>query len=164
VWADKRYRLVLVVEPDAATLSAMLKALRRAGHQATGAATFEEARRQMALDTPDVLVSEARLGAYSGLHLAFLGLVNRPYFHGVIVGQEADAALERDVIQAGGAFLVRPLAADRLVSIIEALTANDLPTRIEPQFDRRVAQRRQATLPVFAAERRVADRRRRPSG
>lgn len=155
------YALVLVVEPHDETLVDMLRALRRAAFAAVGVRTFESAREQLAIDPPRVLITQARLGSFSGLHLAYVAHQRRAECQVVILGDLPDAALERDALQAGAVVLGRPVPAATLPSILAMLLGANAPrAAAEQPVDRRQADRRQRTIPGFTPERRVADRRR----
>lgn len=147
-------------------LSAWVKALRQAGYHTAGVSTFEEAKRQLMLDPPNILITGARLGAYNGLHLVHLGRAESPRFQAVIIGEAPDAVLERDAIQAGAAFLVEPVSGAGLVAVVTVLVGG--PTRegpnprlgSEPRPDRRRDDRRATLTQWVLPERRVVQRRR----
>jgi DNA-binding response OmpR family regulator len=161
---QKNYRAVLVVEEESAALSGWVRALRQAGYQATGVSTFEEARRQMMQTVPDALITKARLGAYNALHLVYLGARESPPVQAVVVGDEADPILEREVIGAGAAFLVKPVYGAQIVAAVEVLvgapTAEGSPRGLGAGLvERRWADRRKVVIPGFQPERRMAERR-----
>jgi DNA-binding NtrC family response regulator len=162
--SNARYSLILLVEANEARLADMLKTLRSEGYQTTGAATFEEARRQIALDPPRFLIAGARLGPYNGMHLAFLARRHRAECDAIIIGS-GEGSLERESVQEGFAYLPGPLPAHVLPTLVTALGAErPLPAAtkfwIDPKFDRRLGERRRHETPGFTPERRQADRRR----
>ena len=170
------YSLILVVEPDEASLAEMLKALRSAGYHTTGATTFEEARRQLALDPPRVVVAAARLGAFSGLHLAIIARELRPDCQSLILADAADAVLEREVTDAGAVFTLKPLGPGMLPASIESLfgtppcsdsspaeLAANMETLALENVERRLGERRRTVTADFTPERRTAERRRPPT-
>ena len=63
---------VLIIDDDAAYLSACSTILSGDGHQVVACANFDEGRRRLAQDTFDALIADVRLGAYNGLHLVTL--------------------------------------------------------------------------------------------
>jgi ActR/RegA family two-component response regulator len=155
--------LVLVVEPDDVTLADMVKAMRRGGFAAVGVRTFDHAREQIAIDPPTVLITEARLGSYSGFHLAHVARQRRSECQVVVLADLPDAALERDALQAGAAILARPLPADTLLRVLSMLLGRATPTigvAAGTPVERRQVERRQLIIPGYTPERRVADRRR----
>ena len=183
------YSLILVVDPDEESLAAMVKSLRGAGYHTAAAATFEEARRQLRVDPPRVLVSRARLEAYSGVHLALLARSLRSDCQSLILAEAPDPILEHEVTEAGAVFTLGPLTGDMLPSAIASIFGTQpcnpaaasaatldvvMPTvELTPAIelastidlssvpsDRRIGERRQVPTPGFEPERRVGDRRR----
>lgn len=159
----EEYTLVLVVEPQEQTLTEMLKALRRAGFAAVGVRTFEHAREQIVIETPMVLVTEARLGFYSGFHLAYVARQRRPECQVVVLADLPDAPLERDALRAGAAVLGRPLPSHTLPAVVAMLVGRDAPAitaAARRPAERRQGDRRQLIIPGYTPERRHGDRRR----
>jgi len=62
-------RRVLVVTPDADKASAFRRWLNEAGYRVGRAATFSAAKTHLE-ELPDLVITDVRLGAYNGLHLA----------------------------------------------------------------------------------------------
>jgi two-component system response regulator GlrR len=157
----EHYALVLVVEPHDETLVDILKTLRRSGFAAVGVRTFEHAREQIAVDPPRVLVTQARLGSYSGLHLAYVAAQREGRCQVVILADLPDAPLERDAFNAGAVVLGRPLPAPALPPVLAMLLGRAAPPLASEQpGERRHTERRQAVIPGYSPERRLADRRR----
>ena len=65
---------ILVVEDDTASRTGLVKILQNAGHEAFGAATFDEGRRLLTETHFDLLIVDLRLGGFNGLQL----IVTRP--------------------------------------------------------------------------------------
>jgi DNA-binding NtrC family response regulator len=82
------------------------------------ACSFDEAKRMIAEDPPDVLVTDLRLGAYNGLHLVLRTRVDHPRLASVVVSPFADAALANEAARQNAVFLVRPLAAQDLLDVV----------------------------------------------
>src|SRR5262245_1325031 len=88
---------VLVVSNDRAGLSGILRVLQDGGYQATGASTFEHAKRLLAHLSPDIVFADERLGAFNGLHLLLTARAQHPYVSAVVTtpvkrpGLDADA-------------------------------------------------------------------------
>jgi DNA-binding NtrC family response regulator len=162
--SEAGYRLVLVVEQDRGALSAAVRTLRGAGHHATGVSSYEEARRQLALDPPDVLLSAARLGDHHGLHLALVARARRVDTRAVILADLEDPVLQSEVTRAGASLVVRPLGADALLTLVNRLLAHArqpprVDTAVEPQRNRRMFERRRLSVRAFLPNRRVGERR-----
>ena len=158
------YSLVLVVEPEEDSLAEMVRALRAAGYHTAGASTFEEGRRQIKLDPPRIVIARARLGAYSGIHLALLARSARADCQTLIFTDTPDPILEREVSDAGAVFTIKPIASDMLAAVAALFGAApchaDTPAELASLAERRMDERRKAVTPDYAPERRVAERRR----
>ena len=115
---EKLYPVALVVHPNADARALVVRALRDAGFQAVGVAGFEAAKHLLALEPIGVLVTDARLDDFHGLHLVLLARTTSPRAFAVVVTSHHDALLERDVEQAGGTLLV----AESPESIVAALS------------------------------------------
>jgi DNA-binding response OmpR family regulator len=159
-----QYSLVLVVEQDPGALSTAVRTLRGAGHHATGVSSYEEARRQLTLDPPDVLLSPARLGDHHGLHLALVARARRVDTHAVILVDLEDPVLHSEVTRAGASLVVRPLGADALLALVNGLLAHarqppGADAAVAPQPNRRMSDRRRVSVRAFLPDRRVGPRR-----
>ena len=92
-------RTVLLVTPTAKLSSALVPAIRNAGYRVMLAKTFEMAKALLA-DSPDLVITELKLGEYNGLQLA---LRSRPA--GIPTVVIADKSFEHDVEQFGAIWL-----------------------------------------------------------
>src|SRR5688500_7175377 len=116
---------VLIIDDDAAYLSACSTILSGDGHQVVACANFDEGRRRLAQDTFDALIADVRLGAYNGLHLITLAA---PSMIKIAVSAFLDTVIRRDAEQAGARFVVKRLIARRCQPCCRALC--DGPGRI----------------------------------
>jgi DNA-binding response OmpR family regulator len=69
---------VLVLDDDEHALSGIVELLRDAGHNVTGAATYDAAKRLLAVSPFDLLVSDVRLRSFNGLHLVMQTRADHP--------------------------------------------------------------------------------------
>ena len=100
------YSVALVVHPNADTRATVVRTLRDAGFQTTGVAGFEAARQLLASEPVDVLVTEARLGDFHGLHLVLLARTANPAAFAAVIAAAHDTVLQRDVEGAGATLFV----------------------------------------------------------
>ena len=112
--------VVLVVEPDPAELEAQLEALTGAGCETTGVSTFEAAKEKLAERSPDVLVTNIRLGAYNGLHLVVRSSVDHPDMGAVVLDPVHDKVLEAEAKRQGATYLARPIQVEDLAAAVAA--------------------------------------------
>jgi DNA-binding response OmpR family regulator len=117
VQAEKGYLVALVVHPNAASRATIVRNLRDAGFQAVGVAAFEAARHLLGLEPIDVLITEARLGDFHGLHLVLLARTVNPAVFAAVITANPDAVLQRDV-EAAGATLFVGDATDAVIASI----------------------------------------------
>lgn len=113
---------VLIIDDDAAYLSACTSVLSSDGHHVVACGNFAEGRRRLAQDTFDALIADVRLGAYNGLHLITLA---GPSMIKIAVSAFLDTVIRRDAEQAGARFVVKP-------SDIASVSALLLPEQREP--------------------------------
>jgi DNA-binding response OmpR family regulator len=69
---------ILVLDDDEHALSGMVELLRDAGHNVTGATTYDAAKRLLAVSPFDLLVSDVRLRSFNGLHLVMQTRTDHP--------------------------------------------------------------------------------------
>ena len=103
---ERVYPVALIVHPDATARATIVKSLRDAGFQAIGVAGFEAAKHLLGLEPIDVLVTEARLGDFHGLHLVLLARAANPAVFAAVLTSGKDSVLERDVEGAGATLFV----------------------------------------------------------
>ena len=76
---------ILVLDDDEAALSGIVELLRDAGHHATGAATYDAAKRLLAVSPFDLLVSDVRVRSFNGLHLVMQSRSDHPDMAVIII-------------------------------------------------------------------------------
>jgi DNA-binding response OmpR family regulator len=69
---------VLVLDDDEHALTGIVELLRDAGHHVTGAATYDAAKRLLAVSAFDLLVSDVRVRSFNGLHLVMQTRADHP--------------------------------------------------------------------------------------
>jgi len=147
---------ILIVDMDRDLLRELAGRLRRAGYEVFEAASFEEGKRLLSAKKPAALIADIRLGQFNGLHLLLRGRVERPDMRAIITSNFADAVLEAETRRLGGTFVPKPFAYPELLATLGQVLAEKQPGRL---VERRVAERRQAVVSVYAPERRVGQRR-----
>lgn len=109
---------ILVVDNDPEQLGTTTDVLRRAGYRVTGAATFREAQQLLALEPPNLLIADVRLGAFNGLHLLVMSRADHPEMAAIITCVSPDPVLEADAKQHGAVYLVKPISPSVLLSAV----------------------------------------------
>jgi hypothetical protein len=109
----------LVVFPDQAQRDEVTAWL-GATYDVLPSASFEDARR--ALDeSPELLVTDVRLGAYNGLHLAIRGAFRDQNFRAIVVG-DADPVLEMEAARTNAIYIRRPIVSAILADAVTKST------------------------------------------
>jgi len=101
-------RTVLLVTASPPRAQAMASAIRRSGHRALVATTFDAAK-QLLAGAPHLLVSELKLGAYNGLHLALRAAASE--IPAIVM---ADPSFEAEVEQLGAVWMSDAADGDEL--------------------------------------------------
>jgi DNA-binding response OmpR family regulator len=127
VQAEKVYPVALIVHPNADKRATIVRSLRDAGFQAMGVANFEAAKHLLGLEPIDVLVTEARLGDFHGLHLVLLARNANPAVFAAVLTPERDAVLERDVENAGATLFVGEYTQAVVADISRRMTLPGAP-------------------------------------
>ena len=137
---------VLLVDPDVTALAALLQAI---GVLAAVSiySDFMSARAHILSTGCDLLVTNLRLGAFNGLHLAYLAANARYPPRSIVYTLEREPQLAREVQKAAAFYETR----DRLPLAIPGYLANDLPP--SDRRDPATVDRRQA----FRGGRRCSD-------
>jgi DNA-binding NtrC family response regulator len=106
----------------------------------SGCADFPTARRKLIEKTPQLLVTNLRLGAYNGLHLVHLAAIRNGATRSIVYSKFPDLPLIEEA-QRIGAFFERP---ERLTTALPSYLTSRLPARDRrspAQVDRRRAFR-----------------------
>jgi CheY-like chemotaxis protein len=106
---------ILVVDDDAGVRAVLRKMLERAGYCALVAATFQQAKRVLATDAPDLLIADQRLGEYNGLQLLIASPTRIPT---IIVTGFPDSVLEHEARNLGAGYLAKPFSSSALLALI----------------------------------------------
>ncbi len=124
---------LLVVSTDASVLSGRSSALTAAGYVVSACAGFPEARQSLAAGTsPDVLITDVRLGPYNGLHLVAIARVEHPRTLAIVIGQ-GDQVLEAEARGLAARYLVGPVSGSDLVSAVADALMAPRPRRRWPR-------------------------------
>src|SRR6266852_339331 len=99
---------VLVVSSDEVARDGTLHILSDAGFDAKGASTFQAASHAMALEAPDLLIADERLGAFNGLHLVLRGRAASPSMRAIVTSDAVDTVLESDARKLNALCLAKP--------------------------------------------------------
>lgn len=124
---------LLVVSTDPAVLTGRVTALRQAGYAISACASFPDARRLLSEgSSPDVLVTDVRLGPYNGLHLVAIARVEHPRTLAIVIGG-ADPVLEGEARGLSARYVVGPLPGKELATAVADTLMVPRPRRRWPR-------------------------------
>ena len=114
---------ILVLEDDANTLSGIVEMLQDAGHDVTGASTYDAAKGLLATATFDLFLTDVRLRGYNGLNLVRQSNLDFPDMSiAVMTGyDESLTAIEAGRYRA--AFIRKPVSPDELLGTVNRCLA-----------------------------------------
>ena len=111
-------RQVLVVDDDPALLKLVSVWLTGGGFTVVACDSFEDARRELALHPPDVLLTDLRLGAFNGLQLVILAAEQKPQPLTVVMSAYDDPTLRDEAERCGARYLLKPFSSQAVLSSI----------------------------------------------
>jgi DNA-binding response OmpR family regulator len=129
---------VLLVAPSVRVARELTAALKAAGCGPVVVSDFMAAKASL-LTQPDVLITEVRLGAYNGLHLAIRAAGQRML--AMVIG-ETDPILEAEVERHNATFLRTPVDPQHVLTVMR--------NRLQAARDKRRSPRKPAALDAFA--------------
>jgi DNA-binding response OmpR family regulator len=107
---------ILIVEDEEMARRALAQLLTHEGYNVLSSGTFEEGRRLMLEQTPDLLIADIRLGDFNGLQL----LVDRPRsVPTIIVTGFHDEVLKAESVRLGAVYVVKPLSFPSFLTLLE---------------------------------------------
>ncbi len=85
---------ILVLDDDENALGGIVELLREAGHHVTGTATYDAAKRLLAVGPFDLLISDVRVRSFNGLHLVMQTRADHPDMAVMIITGYEDPMIE----------------------------------------------------------------------
>jgi DNA-binding response OmpR family regulator len=119
---------VLIVEDDRGSRTGLVQLLERAGYEVISGATFEEGRRLLATENPDLLITDVRLEEFNGLQLI---ITRRPPVPAIVVTGYADPVLEQEAKRLGADYLIKPFLPSALLRLVERKVSTLPPVTFE---------------------------------
>ncbi len=109
---------LLVVDDDPFMVSISKRYLEDVGYDILTATDFRDARIQIEVFEPAVLVADVRLGEFNGLQLAMLAREARPDAAVVLISGYQDASVWREAQESGWQYLAKPFSKRDLLHSI----------------------------------------------
>jgi CheY-like chemotaxis protein len=113
---------ILVLDDDEHALSGIVELLRDAGHHVTGAATYDAAKRLLAVSPFDLRVTDVRLRAFNGLHLVMQTRTDHPEVAVIIVTGYEDPLIDLEAHRYHAELVRKPIRpAEFQKTVLKAL-------------------------------------------
>jgi len=115
---------ILVLDDDEHALSGIVELLRDAGHHVTGAATYDAAKRLLAVSPFDLLVTDVRLRSFNGLHLVMQSRTDHPDMSVIIITGYDDPLIDLEAHRYHAELVRKPIKPSEFMKTVNrALTA-----------------------------------------
>ena len=98
---EERSATALIVEPDAVQVFHLARLIEAAGFRCLSATGFVPARRVIYEERPEIVATNLRLGAFNGIHLAYLAKIQNAATRVMIYAREYDRLLAAEAVAAG---------------------------------------------------------------
>jgi CheY-like chemotaxis protein len=100
---------ILVLDDDESALAGIVELLRDSGYLVTGVTTYDAAKRLLALDFYDLLITDIRLRGFNGLHLVRQSHRDRPEMGIIIISGYDEPMIEVEAGRYGAEFVRKPI-------------------------------------------------------
>jgi DNA-binding NtrC family response regulator len=107
---------ILILEDDASLAAVLGTVLRQMGNQVTVCTEFEDARTRLTDEPPDAVLTDVRVGAYNGLHLALLFRSMSPEGKVIVISGHDDPVIRKEAERMNAEFLLKPVGVFELES------------------------------------------------
>jgi DNA-binding response OmpR family regulator len=111
---------LLIVDDDVPLLQALSRFLGDNGYKVFASSSFEDAKQEIAVLQPDIVITDVRLGAFNGLQLALLARAVKPDVRLVVFSGFDDPVLKEEARRVGATYLVKPVSGHALLKELEA--------------------------------------------
>jgi DNA-binding response OmpR family regulator len=125
-------RRILVVEPSLDQWNRLLGWLTGAGHDLVRVSDFPSAKPELDERPPDLLITELKLGAFNGLHLAIRARMSGAGTRSIVLG-EPDAVLQAEAQREGVRYITHPLDERAFVEAVRESLGDYRPARRSPR-------------------------------
>lgn len=119
-----RSRRAVIVDDDPGLLRLVAAWLEEIGYEVEAFHEFEPAKRRLAGDPVDVLVTDVRLGAFNGLQLVVRAKLAHPDLIAIVLTGFEDPVLRRAALEAGALFLAKPLQGAHLQDVVRTYSTD----------------------------------------
>lgn len=115
---------ILVLDDDEHALEGFVELLRDAGYHVTGASTFDAAKRLLALEPFDLLITDVRLRGFNGLHLVMQVRSEHPETEVIIISGYDEPLIELEAGRHNAVFVRKPVMPAEFLKTVTSCLAN----------------------------------------
>jgi DNA-binding response OmpR family regulator len=109
---------ILVLDDDEHALAGIVEMLRDADYHVTAAATYDAAKRLLALGSYDLLITDVRLRGFNGLHLVMQSRVEYPEMAVIIITGYDDPMLELEAGRYSAKLFKKPIRPTQFLDAV----------------------------------------------
>ena len=109
---------ILVIDDDEHALAGIVELLRDAGHHVTGAATYDAAKRLLAVSGFDLLISDVRLRSFNGLHLVMQSRSDLPDMAVIIITGYNDPLIDLEANRYHAELVRKPIKPSQFLETV----------------------------------------------
>jgi DNA-binding response OmpR family regulator len=114
---------VLIVDDEADVLETLAELVSAGGYEVVTRTSFEEARKDITNDPPDILVTDVRLGPFNGLQLAVLMRAMRPDGPIIVLSAYDDPTLRIEAAHCQATYLTKPVSRKELLVSLAGISS-----------------------------------------
>ncbi len=118
--AIRPVKQILLVDDDKSLLRMVQDVLTASGHTVVALSDFQTAKNYLALNVPEAIITDVRLGEFNGLQLVILAKQANPAVRAVVMTGYDDIGISKEAERLGATYLVKPVHVLDLVKFIEA--------------------------------------------
>ena len=124
----QRPATVVLVEDERSVRDVLGRWLAESGWIVVVCATFHEAKAYLAVNTPDLLVTDIRLDDYNGLQLVVQMEEKQARASCLVITAHDDPVLRKEAERRHARYMVKPFGRTDFLAEIEHLAADESPT------------------------------------
>ncbi|MGH9409035.1 MAG: response regulator [Vicinamibacterales bacterium] len=109
---------ILVLDDDERALSGVVELLYEAGHQVTGAPTYEAAKQLLSVSPFDLLISDVRLRSFNGLNLIMQARADHPEMAVMIMTGYDDPLIDLEAHRYNAPLVKKPIRPQEFLKLV----------------------------------------------
>jgi DNA-binding NtrC family response regulator len=117
---EERSATALIVDTDVVQVFHLARLIEAAGFRCLSATGFIPARRVVYDDHPEIVVTNLRLGAFNGIHIAYLAKVQSAATRVMVYAREYDRLLAAEALAAGAFYERLEFVPNSIVRFLRA--------------------------------------------